>query len=176
MGRKAVLLIESRIDQPHHAPFAVLQADHFARTHQTLVHVRPLPQTRFDRGHRMIWQSLHAEPPITREIFSRHVAVEKDDAIGLSCLFHSQRPLDCFSNTWFSPRRHEGKRARSIAPTKSISFAPLRFWRQFSDSESSSVNDLNGLNGWNDWNELSPLFPSPRSRRDRLIVNHIHPH
>ena len=86
--REGVRAIETRIDQPHYPPLAVLQADHFTGAHQTVVNILPLPQTRLHRCHRMIRQPLHTEPPIPGKIFPRHVAVEERDAIFRCQLIH----------------------------------------------------------------------------------------
>ena len=96
---KGALLVEARVNQTHHAPLAIFEADHFARAHQTLVHVRPLPKTRLDGSHRLRRQSFHAETPITRKIFPRHVAVEERYAIASSRPLHDRSPPHALSRS-----------------------------------------------------------------------------
>src|ERR1700754_3789154 len=89
MRRERLLWIEPRIDQPHDPSLATFQADHLASAHETIVHVRPLPKTGLNGGHRMRREPFHAQAQIPREFFPRHIAVETRNTIDACGLFHA---------------------------------------------------------------------------------------
>ena len=159
---KSVFTIQSRIHQPHHAPLAVLQADHIAGAHQAVVDILPLPQTRLDCRHRMIRQTLPCRAASSRKDFSppcpgravRHCLSRR--------LVHRHAP-QFFSSPRISQRANY---TRNFFPFIWVLYGYI------SQSESSPLNNWNGLNNWNDWNGYSPLS----SRRDRFVVDHIDPH